>query len=97
MAMSRNAPNISDGVCVAMPESARLELAVNRILETWSLIKQVDESEFSELRLPLAISLCHLKDLSDHQLFVAGLKYLYVSFQNRAPERAKSSGSSFSE
>jgi hypothetical protein len=76
-AMSRQAINVSDDAPATIAERVRLELAVDRILATWSLIKQVDESEYSKLRLPLAIDLCYSKDLSDHELFVAGLKYLY--------------------
>jgi hypothetical protein len=55
----------------------RLELTVNRVLRTWSLIKQVHETEQWHLRMPLMSNLCYEKNLSDHELFVAGLKYLY--------------------
>jgi hypothetical protein len=76
-AMARQAINVSDDAPATISEGVRLEIAVDRILGTWSLIKQVDESECSKLRLPLAIDLCYSKDLSDHELFVAGLKYIY--------------------
>jgi hypothetical protein len=76
-AMARQAINVSDDAPATISEGVRLEIAVDRILGTWSLIKQVDESECSKLRLPLAIDLCYSKDLSDHELFVAGLKYVY--------------------
>jgi hypothetical protein len=55
----------------------RLELTVSRVLHTWSLIRQVDENEQWHLRMPLMSNLCYEKNLSDHELFVAGLKYLY--------------------
>jgi hypothetical protein len=53
----------------------RLEFTVNRVLRTWSLIRQVDET--GHLRMPLMSNLCYEKNLSDHELFVAGLKCLY--------------------
>jgi hypothetical protein len=55
----------------------RLELTVSRVLRTWSLIRQVDETEQWHLRMPLMSNLCYEKNLSDHELFVAGLKYLH--------------------
>jgi hypothetical protein len=55
----------------------QLELMVIRVLRTWSLIRQVNESEQWYLRMPLMSNLCYEKNLSDHELFVAGLKYLY--------------------
>jgi hypothetical protein len=54
----------------------RLELTVCRVLRTWSLIRQLDETERWHLRMPLMSNLCYEKNLSDdHELF-AGL-YLY--------------------
>jgi hypothetical protein len=55
----------------------RLELTVSRVLRTWSLIRQVNETEQWHLRMPLMSNLCYEKNLNDHELFVAGLKYLY--------------------
>jgi hypothetical protein len=55
----------------------RLELTVSRVLRTWSLIRQENETEQWHLRMPLMSNLCYEKNLSDHELFVAGLKYLY--------------------
>jgi hypothetical protein len=91
-AMSRQAINVSDDAPATIPEGVRLELAVDRILGTWSLIKQVHQSECMALRLPLAIDLCYSKDLSDHELFVTGLKYLYGlsrTESRRAPRPAE--------
>jgi hypothetical protein len=61
----------------------RLKLTVSRVLRTWSLIRQVDETEQWHLRMPLMSNLCYEKNLSDHELFVAGLKYLYQRATDR--------------
>jgi hypothetical protein len=92
-AMSPQAINVPDDApATPIPGGVRLGLVVDRILGTWSLIKQVHQSDCLALRLPLAIDLCYSKDLGDHELFVAGLKYLYGLSRiesPRAPSRAE--------
>jgi hypothetical protein len=40
----------------------RLELTVSRVLRTWSLIRQVDETKQRHLRMPLMSNLCYEKN-----------------------------------
>ena len=65
-----------DGFAMPSPE-VRLEFAINRVMRIWSLIKQVPESSLSDLRSALVASLCQLHGLSENELVVAGLKFLY--------------------
>jgi hypothetical protein len=61
---------------MSTPED-RLHTAINRILRTWSLIKMVPEHRLSKLRPSLIEALSEQRHLTEDELVVLGLKYLY--------------------
>jgi len=66
----------------------RVHAAANRILRTWSLIKQVPDHQLSPLRARLLDTLCEESHLTEDELVVIGLKYLHRTDKARSGDRA---------
>jgi hypothetical protein len=74
-----------DDMRVPRPPAAKhpVEAAADRIMRLWSLIKLVPNHQLAEIRSSLVEKLSEQRNLSEDQLVVVGLKYLYENANSK--------------
>jgi hypothetical protein len=64
----------------------RVEAATDRVMLLWSMIRMVPDHDLTRVRFSLVEALSEQRHLTEDQLVIVGLKYLY---QNVRPKTLK--------